>query len=79
MLGQHQETAGDGFEVWKSFIGELAEVNLWDMVLSRAEVVGQYRNCYIPSGTVIQWPQFRVMGEVEIKQYSCTLASGMFF
>ena len=78
MLGQYQQTAGDGFEVWKAFTGELAEVNLWDMVLAGADVASQYRNCYIPSGTVIQWPQFIVMGEVEIKQYNCTLTSGKF-
>ena len=78
MLGQYQETAGDGFEVWKAFTGELAEVNLWDMVLSGADIAAQYRTCYIPSGTVIQWPHFIVVGEVEIKQYSCTLTSGKF-
>lgn len=76
VLGQTQETAGDGFETSKAFTGELAEVNLWDTVLSDADIASQYRNCYIPHGSVIQWPQFEVMGEVEIKQHSCTLTSG---
>lgn len=76
VLGQTQETAADGFETSKAFTGELAEVNLWDTVLSDADIASQYRNCYIPHGSVIQWPQFEVMGEVEIKQHSCTLTSG---
>ena len=78
MLGQSQETAGDGFENWKAFTGEVAEVNLWDKVLSDADIAAQYRNCYIPDGSVIQWPQFIAMGEVEIKQYSCKLTGGKF-
>ena len=76
VLGQSQETMGDGFEASKAFTGELAEVNLWDTVLSDADIAAQYRNCYIPPGSVIQWPQFEVMGELEIKEYSCTLTSG---
>ena len=78
MLGQTQDRAGHGFEAWKALTGELAEVNLWDTVLSGADIAGQYRNCYIPHGSVIQWPQFIVMGEVVIKEYSCKLTSGKF-
>lgn len=76
VLGQTQETTGDDFEASKAFSGELAEVNLWDTVLSDADIAAQYRNCYIPHGSVIQWPQFEAMGELEIKQYSCTLTRG---
>lgn len=67
---------GDGFEILKVFIGELVEVNLWDIVFLDVDIVFQYRNCYILYGFVIQWFQFEVMGEVEIKQYSCMFISG---
>lgn len=78
VLGQHQETAGMGFQDSRAFTGELARVNLWDTVLSDADIAAQYRNCYIPDGSVIQWSHFIAMGEVEIKQYSCKLTSGKF-
>ena len=78
MLGQYQETADEGFQDWKAFTGELAEVNLWDTVLSYADIAAQHRNCYIPDGNVIQWSHFIAMGEVEIKEYSCKLTTGTF-
>ncbi|XP_078381896.1 uncharacterized protein LOC144664624 [Oculina patagonica] len=75
VLGQDQHFIGGGFEINQAFTGELAEVNLWDMVLSAADIAAQYRNCYIPEGSVLQWSQFKLVGEVEIKKYSCTLTT----
>lgn len=78
VLGQDQDVVGGGFHVGDAFTGELAEMNLWDVVLSAADIADQFRNCYIPHGSVIQWSQFKPKGEVDIKKYKCTLTSGKY-
>ena len=65
VLGQNQEVAGGGFKIKDTFTGELAEVNMWGEVLSGADIAAQYRNCYIPQGSVIQWYQFKPMRSEE--------------
>lgn len=76
VLGQDQDTIGGDFVVSDAFVGELAEVNLWDVVLSATDVAAQYRNGYIPQGSVIQWSEFTPKGAVEIGRYSSTVTSG---
>ncbi|XP_035678070.1 neuronal pentraxin receptor-like [Branchiostoma floridae] len=48
ILAQDQDTVGGGFELYQTFSGELSQVNLWDRVLTAAEigtdVCGQHGN-----------------------------------
>ena len=69
VLGQDQDIVGGGFDLRDAFTGELAQVNLWDVVLSAAEIAAQFKHSYIPHGSVIQWSQFKLVGEVEIRKY----------
>ena len=48
---------------------QLAEVNMWDRVLSESEIAAQYTNCRIPSGSVVTWSEFKTLtnGSVIVK------------
>ncbi|XP_019624993.1 PREDICTED: uncharacterized protein LOC109470471 [Branchiostoma belcheri] len=67
ILGQDQDRVGGGFEASQSFIGELSEVNLWDRVLSPAEIAA---DCSY-HGNVIDWDttNIRVFGEASRADY----------
>ncbi|KAI8513949.1 hypothetical protein Bbelb_082730 [Branchiostoma belcheri] len=67
ILGQDQDRVGGGFEASQSFIGELSKVNLWDRVLSPAEIAA---DCSY-HGNVIDWDttDIRVLGEASRAEY----------
>ncbi|XP_078681739.1 uncharacterized protein LOC144916486 [Branchiostoma floridae x Branchiostoma belcheri] len=69
ILGQHQDVVGGGFNAYQSFIGELSEVNLWDRVLSPAEIAA---DCSY-HGNVIDWDttNTRVFGDASRAEYPC--------
>ena len=69
MLGQDQDTVGGGFELDNTLNAQLAEVNMWDRVLSEKEIAAQYTNCRIPSGSVVTWSEFKTLthGSVIVK------------
>ncbi|KAI8513378.1 hypothetical protein Bbelb_100170 [Branchiostoma belcheri] len=69
ILGQHQDVVGGGFNAYQSFIGELSEVNLWDRVLSPAEIAA---DCSY-HGNVIDWDttNTRVFGDASRAEYQC--------
>ncbi|XP_078698216.1 oncoprotein-induced transcript 3 protein-like isoform X2 [Branchiostoma floridae x Branchiostoma belcheri] len=67
ILGQDQDRVGGGFEASQSFIGKMSEVNLWDRVLSPAEIAA---DCSY-HGNVIDWDttNIRVFGEASRADY----------
>ena len=69
MLGQDQDTFGGGFQLENTLNAQLAEVNMWDRVLSEKEIAAQYTNCRIPSGSVVTWSEFKTLtnGSVIVK------------
>ena len=69
VLGQDQDTPGGGFELGDTLNAQLAEVNMWDRVLSESEIAAQYTNCRIPSGSVVTWSEFKTLtnGSVIVK------------
>ena len=69
VLGQDQDTLGGGFELGDTLNAQLAEVNMWDRVLSESEIAAQYTNCRIPSGSVVTWSEFKTLtnGSVIVK------------
>ena len=68
VLGQDQDSIGGGFELSHTLHGQLAEVNLWDRVLSEDDIAAQYTNCSIPHGSVLAWPVFKnlIHGNVSV-------------
>ncbi|XP_078667420.1 neuronal pentraxin-2-like [Branchiostoma floridae x Branchiostoma belcheri] len=71
ILGQDQDVVGGEFEAHQSFIGELSGVNLWDRVLSPAEIGV---DCSY-HGNVIDWDttNITVFGQASRAEYQCAL------
>lgn len=69
VLGQDQDTFGGGFQLENTLNAQLAEVNMWDRVLSESEIASQYTNCRIPSGPVVAWSELKTLthGSVIVK------------
>lgn len=60
ILGQEQDTVGGHFDATQAFVGEVAQFNMWDRVLSLNEIEG-IANCTSPlSGNLIQWDRRQV-------------------
>ncbi|EHB02211.1 Neuronal pentraxin receptor [Heterocephalus glaber] len=55
ILGQEQDTLGGRFDATQAFVGDIAQFNLWDHVLTPAQVLG-IANCTAPLlGSVLPW------------------------
>ncbi|XP_050021599.1 neuronal pentraxin receptor [Alexandromys fortis] len=55
ILGQEQDTLGGRFDATQAFVGDIAQFNLWDHVLTPAQVLGM-ANCTGPlMGNVLPW------------------------
>ncbi|KAI8486745.1 hypothetical protein Bbelb_354930 [Branchiostoma belcheri] len=67
ILGQDQDEVGGGFNAEQAFTGELSEVNLWDRVLSPAEIAA---DCSY-HGNVIDWDttNIAVFGQTSRAEY----------
>ncbi|XP_078685000.1 uncharacterized protein LOC144918280 isoform X2 [Branchiostoma floridae x Branchiostoma belcheri] len=67
ILGQDQDEVGGGFNAKQAFTGELSEVNLWDRVLSPAEIAA---DCSY-HGNVIDWDttNIAVFGQTSRAEY----------
>ncbi|XP_075038936.1 neuronal pentraxin receptor [Mixophyes fleayi] len=55
IFGQEQDAVGGRFDATQAFVGEVAQFNMWDRVLTLNEIEG-IANCTMPlSGNLIQW------------------------
>ena len=79
VLGQDQDTVGGGFTLEDTLNAQLAEVNMWDRVLSGKEIAAQYTNCRIPSGSVVTWSEFKTLthGSVIVKHWRTITSCSM--
>ncbi|XP_078607888.1 uncharacterized protein LOC144879900 [Branchiostoma floridae x Branchiostoma japonicum] len=77
ILAQDQDTVGGGFAANQAFSGELSQVNLWDRVLSAAEVGADWAAFCNHHGNVIDWAtaNIQVSGQATTDQYSCQVSS----
>ncbi|XP_078681744.1 uncharacterized protein LOC144916492 [Branchiostoma floridae x Branchiostoma belcheri] len=55
ILGQDQDFVGGGFADYQAFSGEMSRVNLWDYVLSPAEIGATWAEFCNHHGNVIDW------------------------
>ncbi|KAK3728579.1 hypothetical protein QZH41_011661 [Actinostola sp. cb2023] len=58
VLGQEQDTLGDGFSPEEAFTGDISQMNLWDRVLSANEVANLVYSCQASEGNVKAWGDF---------------------
>ena len=73
VLGQDQDKLGGGFQEHESFIGEMADVNIWNRVIPDQEIRGMSKSCLTGTGNLFRWSDFKYhrMGSVQIVQPSC--------
>ncbi|CAH3014794.1 unnamed protein product, partial [Porites evermanni] len=73
VLGQSQKDVCGVFKADKRFFGLLANVNIWDQVLSYTTITAMSHSCYSGIGNVVQWLDFSdaVMGNVEVTPSTC--------
>ena len=67
VIGQEQDEVGGGFDAPQAFNGELTEVNVWDRVLSTAEITKLASSCSSNNtqGNYLVYSDFHMEGNVE--------------
>ncbi|XP_058243540.1 C-reactive protein-like [Hemibagrus wyckioides] len=67
ILGQDADSYLGGFEKKQSFVGEITDVHMWDMVLGAGQIKQMYEDqCRSPNGNVLDWNslQYKISGNV---------------
>ncbi|XP_029446051.1 neuronal pentraxin receptor [Rhinatrema bivittatum] len=60
ILGQEQDVVGGRFDATQAFVGEIAQLNMWDRILTPAEILGIANCTNTLSGNMIQWDDKQV-------------------
>ncbi|KAM4013538.1 serum amyloid P-component-like [Anomaloglossus baeobatrachus] len=72
VLGQEQDTYGGGYDESQCFLGDIADVNMWNRLLSNGEVIDFLSHDNI-TGEVMSWRAltFNIAGNVTINTAPC--------
>ena len=59
VIRKDQDVVVRKFDPNRSWIGQvyMSGLNLWGLVLSKSDIITQYRNCYVRTGSTIMWSQ----------------------
>ncbi|KAJ0033409.1 hypothetical protein NQD34_000516 [Periophthalmus magnuspinnatus] len=61
VLGQEQDTLGGGFDATQAYVGELANLNIWNRKLTVAEIYNLATcNSKAPAGNVFSWSESNI-------------------
>ena len=75
VLGQEQDSVGGNFDADQSFTGMLSNVNLWNKVLSAAQIEDMSTSCLLDewnAGNVYKWRDFIRESETRLlKESNC--------
>nr|XP_014353429.1 PREDICTED: pentraxin fusion protein-like isoform X2 [Latimeria chalumnae] len=63
ILGQDQDSPGGSFEMQQSFYGEIADVSLWDYVLTSDEIASLSEGSRCPKGNILDWESIKYTTE----------------
>lgn len=68
ILGQDPDKHLGGLEAMQSFVGELADVNMWDFVLSRSMIQAWHYGHKVPKGNIFDWAtiEYELNGNVMV-------------
>ncbi|CAL8332414.1 unnamed protein product [Lota lota] len=66
MIGQEQDSHGGGFDIQQSFVGMMADVHMWNFVLSPCEIQRYVEDLNYSPGNVINWKalQYEIIGKI---------------
>ena len=70
VLGQEQDGRGSGFSASESFVGRLANVNVWRYVLNKNDIKAKMATCEEYRGDVWAWPDFLggLKGKIQVSK-----------
>ena len=70
LLGQEQDAPGSKFSALESFRGRLTRLNIWNRVLTRAEISEAMTSCNEVTGNVASWADFHngIHGLIQVKK-----------
>ncbi|XP_006010456.3 neuronal pentraxin receptor [Latimeria chalumnae] len=57
ILGQEQDMLGGRFDAMQAFVGELAQMNVWDRILTPTEILGLANCSSVLTGNVLRWDE----------------------
>uniref|UniRef100_H3BXQ5 Neuronal pentraxin 1 n=1 Tax=Tetraodon nigroviridis TaxID=99883 RepID=H3BXQ5_TETNG len=60
VLGQEQDTLGGGFDATQAYVGELANLNIWNRKLSVSEIKNLACASKAPAGNVFSWTESNI-------------------
>ncbi|XP_023132938.1 serum amyloid P-component-like [Amphiprion ocellaris] len=74
VLGQDQDSYGGGFDIKQSFVGMMADLHMWDYVISPCEIHSYSEQQIFTLGNVLDWSalEFQISGKVLIEDYKKT-------
>ncbi|XP_030628144.1 mucosal pentraxin-like [Chanos chanos] len=69
IVGQEQDSFGGGFDAGQSFVGLLADVHMWDYVLSYCEITRFANDDNFTPGNILNWRalEFNSVGNVVVE------------
>ncbi|KAM9852120.1 serum amyloid P-component-like [Aulostomus maculatus] len=70
VLGQEQDSQGGGFDIEQSFTGMIADVHMWDYVLTRCEIQQYTNDLNFTPGNALNWKalEFQTTGRVLLEE-----------
>uniref|UniRef100_A0A3Q2WTB3 Pentraxin family member n=1 Tax=Haplochromis burtoni TaxID=8153 RepID=A0A3Q2WTB3_HAPBU len=68
ILGQDPDSFLGSFDEQQSFVGEICDVNMWDVVLADSVIQGMFAGKRVARGNVFDWEstELRINGDVEV-------------
>ncbi|EDO30409.1 predicted protein [Nematostella vectensis] len=55
VIAQEQDSFGGGFDESQAFVGSISAVNMWDRILTLAEITEHASSCAPPEGNLVSW------------------------
>ena len=74
IIGQDQDSIGGGFQTTDSFKGEMTGINMWDRVLSAADISKLAESCSAGKGNIKSMADLRediFRGDAEMIRCDC--------
>ena len=67
----YKDSSGSSFFSQSTFVGEMAGINVWDRVLSEAEISEMSKSCTSGKGNIVSMVGLKIMGGVKKIPVSC--------
>ena len=74
IIGQDQDSIGGGFQTTDSFKGEMTGINMWDRVLSDADISKLAESCSAGEGNVLSMADLgedKIRGDAKMIRCDC--------